>query len=270
MNAYFSGNGYRVVDRSSVPADAIHFANVWGAADEDLYSWVLDEADRAHARGQPFHHFVMTTSNHRPFTYPDGRIDIPSLSGRQGAVKYTDWAIGHFLDEARKHPWFDQTVFVIVADHCASSAGRTEVPARRYQIPLIIYAPGLVAPGVVDELASQIDVAPTILGLLHWNYESRFFGEDILAMQPRDGRAFVSTYETLGYLKNEELVVLKPQRQETAFRFERTSGIQTPLAAVDPERSREAIAYYQSADALYGLRVGAPDALTTPAPLRVR
>ncbi|MCX5739729.1 MAG: LTA synthase family protein, partial [Proteobacteria bacterium] len=111
MNAFFAGNGYRVVDRGAVPADAIHFANAWGAADEDLYQWVLQEADRADAAGQPFHHFVMTTSNHRPFTYPDGRIDIPSHSGRAGAVKYTDWAIGHFLDEARKRPWFDRTLF---------------------------------------------------------------------------------------------------------------------------------------------------------------
>jgi phosphoglycerol transferase MdoB-like AlkP superfamily enzyme len=254
MNAYFSGNGYRVVDRSSVASDAIHFANVWGAADEDLYDWVLDEADRAYDREQPFHHFVMTTSNHRPFTYPDGRIDIPSHSGRQGAVKYTDWAIGDFLDRARKHAWFDQTLFVIVADHCASSAGRTDLPVQRYRIPLIVYAPGFVAPGVVDNVASQIDLAPTVLGLLHWDYESRFFGEDVLAMQPEDERAFVSTYETLGYLKDESLVVLKPQREEAAFRHQAASATQKPIP-LDATLRREAIAYYQSADALYGRRV---------------
>ena len=152
MNAFYSGNGFRVVDRGAVPADAIHFANAWGAADEDLYEWVLREADRADAAGRPFHHFVMTTSNHRPFTFPDGRIDIPSHSGRAGAVKYTDWAIGHFLDEARKRPWFDHTIFAIVADHCSSSSGRTDLPVTRYEIPLILYAPGPIAPRVVDAL----------------------------------------------------------------------------------------------------------------------
>lgn len=253
MNAFFGGNGYRVVDRGSVPSTAIHFANAWGAADEDLYDWVLAEADRADARGQPFHHFVMTTSNHRPFTYPEGRIDIPSQSGREGAVKYTDWAIGNFLDAARRHPWFDRTIFVIVADHCASSAGRTDLPIKRYEIPLIVYAPGLVAPGVVDTLASQIDLAPTLFGLLHWDYESRFFGKDVLAMRPDDERAFVSTYESLGYLKHDQLVVLKPQRAESAFGYQRATGAQTP-AAIDPALRREAIAYYQSADALYGRR----------------
>ena len=253
MNAFFAGNGYRVVDRGAVPADAIHFANAWGAADEDLYQWVLQEADRADAAGQPFHHFVMTTSNHRPFTFPDGRIDIPSHSGRAGAVKYTDWAIGHFLDEARKRPWFDRTLFVIVADHCSSSAGRTDLPIERYQIPLILYAPGLIAPGVVDRLSSQIDLAPTLLGLLHWNYQSRFFGKDVLAMQPADERAFVSTYESLGVLKQGQLVVLRPKRRDSAFRYDRATGEQTPVP-VDALLRREAIAYYQSADAVDGLR----------------
>jgi phosphoglycerol transferase MdoB-like AlkP superfamily enzyme len=262
MNAFFGGNGYRVVDRGSVPADRIHFANAWGAADEDLFSWVLDEADRADARGQPFHHFVMTTSNHRPFTYPDGRIDIPSQSGREGAVKYTDWAIGHFLDAARTRPWFDHTIFVIVADHCASSSGRTDLPIKRYEIPLIVYAPGLVAPGVVDALASQIDLAPTLFGLLHWSNESRFFGRDILAMRPEDERAFVSTYETLGFVKDGNLVVLKPQREESEYHYERATGEQAPVP-IDPAVLQEAIAYYQSADALYG-RLEAPDATPNP------
>jgi phosphoglycerol transferase MdoB-like AlkP superfamily enzyme len=81
----------------------------------------------------------MTTSNHRPFTYPDGRIDIPSKTNRDGAVKYTDWAIGDFLERAAKRPWFDDTLFVIVADHCASSAGKSDVPINRYLIPMLIY-----------------------------------------------------------------------------------------------------------------------------------
>ncbi len=253
MNAFFSGNGYRVVDRGAVAADAIHFANAWGAADEDLYQWVLQEADRADAAGQPFHHFVMTTSNHRPFTFPDGRIDLPSHSGRAGAVKYTDWAIGHFLEEARHRPWFDHTIFAIVADHCSSSAGRTDLPVARYEIPLILYAPGLIAPGVVDRLSSQIDLAPTLLGLLHWNYESRFFGKDVLAMRPADERAFVSTYEALGLLKPGQLVVLRPKHRDAAFRYDRVSGEQTPTS-MDARLRREAIAYYQSADAIDGLR----------------
>jgi phosphoglycerol transferase MdoB-like AlkP superfamily enzyme len=142
MNAFFSGNGYAVVDQSSVPEEEIHFKNAWGMADEDLYTQVLKNADDAHAQGAPFFFHVMTTSNHRPFTYPDGRIDLPSgRAGRNGAVKYTDWAIGELLAQARRRAWFEDTVFVILADQCASSAGRMALPLERYHIPMWIYSP---------------------------------------------------------------------------------------------------------------------------------
>ena len=115
-------------------------------ADEDLYVQALKLADADHAAGQPFFLHLMTTSNHRPYTYPDGRIDIPSGDGREGAVKYTDHAIGQFLEQARSKPWFADTIFVFVADHTAGSAGREDLPVANYHIPLFIYAPGLIEP----------------------------------------------------------------------------------------------------------------------------
>ncbi|MSQ18480.1 MAG: LTA synthase family protein [Betaproteobacteria bacterium] len=89
MNAFFSGNGYTVIDRTALKPDEIHFANIWGVADEDLFSLALRELDKRHAAGVKFFAHVMTTSNHRPFTYPAGRIDIASKSGWDGGVKYT-------------------------------------------------------------------------------------------------------------------------------------------------------------------------------------
>ena len=166
MNAFFGNNGYRIVDRASVDKEDITFANAWGACDEDLFNWTLREADQGAKSGKPFHYFVMTTSNHRPFTYPDGRIDLPSkVSGRDGGVKYTDYAINKFLEDASKKPWFKNTIFVIVSDHCASVAGKSELPVQNYHIPLMIYAPGgQIKPGRVDTLMSQIDFPPTLLG----------------------------------------------------------------------------------------------------------
>jgi phosphoglycerol transferase MdoB-like AlkP superfamily enzyme len=86
----------------------------------------------------------MTTSNHRPYDFPAGRIDLPSHSGRKAAVKYADWAIGNLIAEASKKPWFNNTLFVIVADHCASCAGKSEIDVTKHRIPGIIYNPSLV------------------------------------------------------------------------------------------------------------------------------
>lgn len=249
MNAFFSGNGYRVVDRMAIPAQRIPFENIWGVADEALFDQVLDEMDASHRAGRPAFTHVMTTSNHRPFTYPDGRIDIPSHTGREGGVKYTDYAIGRFFEMARSKPWFRDTVFVIVADHCASSAGKTELPVARYHIPLIVYAPAHFGPRKVDRLASQIDVGPTLLGMLDFSYPTRFFGQDILRTPPGEERAFISNYQALGYLKHDVLTVLRPKRQVAAYRIDAQRNA-TPIE-VDPQLLREAVAYYQGASELY-------------------
>ncbi|MET0262926.1 MAG: LTA synthase family protein, partial [Rariglobus sp.] len=251
MNAFFGGNGYRVVDRAAVSGKDITFANAWGACDEDLLRWTLREADQSAAAGKPFHYFVMTTSNHRPFTYPDGRIDLPSKrAGRNGAVKYTDHAIGEFIRQASTKPWFKNTVFVFVADHCASSAGKTELPVQNYHIPLIVYAPGgQIAPGHIKDLTSQIDYAPTLLGLLNWSYATRFYGRDV-RNAPGDRRVLIGNYQKLGFYEPSTLEILKPMSESAAYRYDPVSHALTPQRGTSPLRD-EAIAYYQTASYLY-------------------
>lgn len=250
MNAFFGSNDYRVFDRTDIPESRIGFANVWGVADEYLFDEVLarlDQAARDAAGGarRPFFVHIMTTSNHRPYTYPAGRIDIPSGSGREGAVKYADWAIGHLLEEARKRLWFDDTLFVITADHGANARGSLEIPVDKYRIPVFFYAPRHLAPQRVDRLMSQIDIAPTLLGILGLSYEGKFFGRDILHAPPSGDRAFVANYQTLGYLKNGEMVVLRPKRVVEVFALDERG---LPARRIsDTALAREAIALYQNA-----------------------
>ncbi len=253
MNHFFGENGYRVVDRTMVASEDITFANVWGACDEDLFRWALREADHDYAAGKPFFYFVMTTSNHRPFTFPDGKIDLPSKkSGRNGGVKYTDYAIGRMLAEAEKKPWFKDTVFVIVADHCASSAGKTELPVQKYHIPMLIYTPGgQIQPGRVDRLMSQIDYPPTLLGLLGWSYPSRFYGCDVLAPDLQaPGRALIGNYQKLGLYRDGQVAVLKPMRHSQTLTYDRQTQDLKPSPA-NEALTTDAIAYYQSASWLF-------------------
>ncbi|SEJ52171.1 Phosphoglycerol transferase MdoB [Azotobacter beijerinckii] len=245
MNAFFGGNGYRIVDQARVDERDIHFKNAWGMADEDIYAQALKLADVDHAVGQPFFLQLMTTSNHRPYTYPDGRIDIPSGEGREGAVKYTDYAIGQFLAEARQKPWFDQTLFVFVADHTAGSAGREDLPVANYHIPLFIYAPGLIEPREYTELASQIDLAPTLLGLLNLDYTSTFFGHDLLHGDAPH-RALIGNYQHLGLFDGKDLAILSPRRGIRRHDDALGASRETQASASDPLVQR-VIGYYQGA-----------------------
>ncbi len=247
MNAFFSANGYEVIDRTALSPNEIHYANIWGVADEDLFTLALRTLDANNAKGQPFFTQIMTVSNHRPFTYPDGRIDIPSAKQvREGAVKYTDYAIGKFIREASTKPWFNNTVFVVVADHCAGSAGSVELPVTGYHIPLLIYSPANLAPQRFERLTAQIDIVPTILGLLHFDYRSKFFGQDIFALPEGRERAFISTYQGLGYLRNGKLVIQSPVQRQEEFKPDFATGNAEKTALTD-SLVKQATAYYQTA-----------------------
>ena len=249
MNAFFGGNGYTVVDRTALKPEQIHYENIWGVADEDLFDLTIRELDRRHAGGMPFFAHVMTTSNHRPFTYPAGRIDLPSKSGRDGGVKYTDWAIGHFIEEARKRPWFDDTMFVVVADHTHRARGRTDLPIENYHIPLVVWSPRHVKPGRVETVASQIDVPPTVLGLLGFGYRSHFFGHDILGGGGAEPRALMANYQTVGLYQDGIVVELKPNRR---FRIvDAATGEERPIDERGRRLLDEAIGYYQVASGAY-------------------
>jgi len=249
MNSYFDAQGYKVTDRTNFQEGLVKFENVWGVADEHLFDQALMELDKEVSAGHHFFAHIMTTTNHRPFTYPDGRIDIPSPGKRAGGVKYADYAIGRFIEMAKQKPWFDNTIFLIVADHCASSAGKAKIPVDKYHIPAIVYAPKIVSPRKVDTLASQIDLVPTLLAMLGLQDEGHFVGRDILSMKPEEGRALLSTYQNLGYLKGDVMTVLLPKRKIESFKIS-ADGRDAQAMPTDPRLAEEAIAYFQGASIL--------------------
>ncbi len=264
MNTYFGGNGFNIVDRgrgflldksitttrTNIEDNEVTYENAWGVCDADIYNKVIKEADKAHKIGKPFFDFVMTTSNHKPFTYPEGKIDIPSGSGRYGGIKYTDYTIGEFLRTARNKTWFKNTVFVIMSDHCASSAGRWELDVRNYHIPALIYNLPNSVPQKVDKLSSQIDMFPTLFAALGWDYETNLFGQNILEMKPENERALIGNYRKLGYLKNDKVMVLGDGKTANFYQWNPMDNSLSPLP-IDNDFLKTAISNYQVADYLY-------------------
>ena len=249
METFFGGNGYEIVDQKQYAPDEITFQNIWGVSDEDSYAKAIRTLGQRARSGRPFFAHIMSVSNHRPYTYPAGRIPIPNdAKSRAGGVMYSDYALGGFLDAASREPWFDNTVFVITADHCASSAGKTEIPLEKYHIPAMIYAPAFVTPGSVGKTASQIDLMPTLFSLLGMDYDSWFYGRDILADDFRE-RAFVATYQDLGYLEGDRFTVLSPVDRAEQFLLRPTDDDPYALErteAIDSTHLNRAISLYQT------------------------
>lgn len=213
MEDFYKGNDYDIIDRNNFKTEEISFANVWGVADEDMAKKAIQVMNQEAKSGKPFFNHWMTVSNHRPFTYPEGRIDIPGTAkSREGGVKYTDYSIKKFFELAKKQDWYKNTVFVIVADHCASSAGKTELPMDKYRIPAMIFSEGFIQPQQFNPTMSQIDVMPTLLGLLNFNYKTKFLGQDVFKenFQPK---AYIATYQDLGLIKDNYLTIISPTKK---------------------------------------------------------
>ena len=258
MQDFFGGNGYDIVDKKTFQPDEITFQNIWGVCDEDMYNKAIKVMNEEAKSNKPFFNHIMTVSNHRPFTYPNNKIDIPGdAKSRDGGVKYTDYSMQKFFEMAKKQPWFDNTIFVILADHCASSAGKTELPLDKYRIPALIYAPNYIKPSYYTNLMSQIDVMPTVFGLLNFSYQSKFFGQDVLKSTYKP-RALIATYRNLGLLKDNVLTIISPKQQAKQLQITLVPNPkigtdfqlfydEKPLDKLRPDLINETISYYQTA-----------------------
>ncbi len=252
MNSFFAGNGFQVLDRTDI--DQVRFENVWGVADEDLFDRAIQHYGEQYQAGKPFFSIIMTTSNHKPFTFRPGLEQQgikPEGGGRQSGVRYADYALGHFLREAAKQPWFDDTIFVVVADHGARVYGKAEIPLETYEIPLLVYSPKHIAPRQIDTLMTQIDIAPTVLGLLGLPYEAPFFGIDALHERPEQTRiALFSHNHDVAILRDNQLVVLGLGKTHQSLTYD-------PVAKTFKSRADDValqdlgVAYFQTASDLF-------------------
>ncbi len=157
-------------------------------------------------------------------------------------MKYTDWAIGDFVRKAREKPWFDNTLFVFVADHTHNGRGKTELPIENYHNPMVIYAPSHIQPAHVDAIASQIDILRRFspCSVSRTNPSSSLRRHEGAAGK---GRAFMSNYQTVGLYKDGAIVELRPKGDVRVIRAEGRGP--APDKSASEALTDEAIAFYQ-------------------------
>jgi phosphoglycerol transferase MdoB-like AlkP superfamily enzyme len=270
MSNFFGYNGFDIIDRKKqhrlskklptrrtrIEDDEVTFENAWAACDGDIYNKLLKMADEQHQTQQPFFNFVMTSSNHQPYTFPKGVINS-NENTRENAVKYSDKTFDQFFKKAKNKPWFKNTVFVVMSDHCAYSAGRTEINVKSHHIPAYIFNLKNQVPLEVDKLSSQIDIFPTLFGYLNWSYNTQLFGKDISKMTPKDERAFIGNHRKVGLLKPNKLLILETQKQHSSYLWDQEKNKLT-ATKTDSLFLKETISYYQSAYELFkngGLKI---------------
>lgn len=179
MRSFFMGNGFQHIVEQKDYKNPI-FIGSWGASDEDLLNKTHEQLLIHHASGKPFFTLAFTSSNHAPFEFPDGRIDLyeqPKATDNN-AVKYADYAMGEFFKKAKASAYWKDTVFLVVADHDIRVRGDTLVPIERFHIPGLILGAD-IQPKTVTAIASQIDLPVTVLSLMGINAAHPMTGQDL-------------------------------------------------------------------------------------------
>ncbi|EMQ2877061.1 LTA synthase family protein [Vibrio navarrensis] len=241
MKSFFLGNGFeQIVDEPQY--DNPEFKGSWGVSDEDLYTKADQEFTRLNQQGKPFFSLVFTSSNHSPFEYPAGKIEPydAQFNTRNNAVKYSDYALGTFFDKAKKSDYWDNTVFIIIADHDARVYGSQLVPVEHFHIPALILGKD-IAPREDDRLANNLDMPPTLLSLIGVDATTPMIGRDLTKPLAReDERAMMQFDKNFGYLTRDNLVVFSPGEKVSTYQYNFADKTLTPKDATpeDIERAK--------------------------------
>ncbi len=182
FSEYWLGSGFRRVWSRDDFAGG--FETSWGMADGVLFRRIAEEMDLLTAQQERVFLSTLTVSHHRPYDVP--RDALSGTGGRRSsalAMAYADRSLGDFLRRAEQHAWFDDTVFVVVADHGPRVRGDTPIPAAGYRIPLLIYSSGL-APYRFEALGSSMSVPLTVVDMLGLETAERFSGASLLCDCP--------------------------------------------------------------------------------------
>lgn len=242
MARFFLNNGFQQVLDEKDYENPVFYGS-WGVSDEDLFN-------RAHQRfkelgNQPFFSLVFTSSNHSPFDLPAGRVtpETGPEAGRHTAIKYADYAVGKFFDEARKAAYWENTVFLLIADHNSRTYGDALVPIERFHIPGLILG-GNIEPRRVPGITSQIDMLPTLLSLAGIDSDHPAIGHDLTRPEYADGagRAIMQFNGIQAYMEPGRVVVLQPDLPPASFLYGEEMILQ-PDRSPNSDLERKALAY---------------------------
>lgn len=253
MASFFNGNGFdNIIDEEDFNSDGKKYAlkGTWGYSDEDLAAKANDYFKSK--QGKPFFSMMFSTSNHEPFEFPDGRIELYDKQKNtvNNAMKYADFSIGKFFELAKKEDYFKNTIFIVVADHNTRTYGKHLVPIHKFHIPALIIGPGVAKGSKYNKLCSQIDLAPTLLDMIGIKVETPMPGRNLKQLKADvKGRSIMQFHDINAFRIEDQVVIMQPHKEALQFRIKNDTVLEpVPL---DKEMAKDALAHVITASDLY-------------------
>lgn len=268
---FFSNQGMtRFIGRNDY-VDPVVQDPTWGVSDQDMFDRAADEL-RKMAPDKPFYALLQTLSNHTPYALPEN-LPVERVTGHGSldehltAMRYSDWALGRFFEQARRSPYYKDTLFVVVGDHgFGANEQLTEMDLFRFHVPLLLIAPGITEKfgDRRDTVGTQVDIVPTIMGRLGGEVRHQCWGRDLLAL-PRTDAGFgiikpSGSDQTVAMIKGERILVQPKGLDPRVYTYRlgrEAQSVRDGLAPDDRTAHRQLEAFLQSAtDSLQNNKAG--------------
>lgn len=254
MASFFYGNGFKtIIDQQDYQNPK--FTATWGVSDEDLFDKADETFTKLQNEGKPFFSLVFSSSNHDPFEFPDGKIELyeQPKATRNNTAKYADYAVGHFFNLAKKSNYWKDTIFLVIADHDSRAAGASLVPIKNFHIPALILGEG-IEPRRDNRLVSQIDMPTTLLSLAGVSGNYPMIGYD-LTQNVNPDRAIMQFDQTQALMKgNRDVVIQMPNKTAQGYYYDKATDTLT-AKSVSEEMKKEVLAYALLGSYLYKNRL---------------
>jgi phosphoglycerol transferase MdoB-like AlkP superfamily enzyme len=252
MRGWFLGNGFdEIIDESKF--ENPQFVGTWGVCDEEVVKRANREFKKLYDRGEKFAGVIFSTSNHAPFDFPDGKIDLiegEKKKSVKNAIKYADFAIGEFIKLAKKSGYYKDSVIVVIADHNVRVYGDDMVPIDMFHIPAIILGSD-IKPKVYEKLSTQPDVLATALDLMGLDLTYPIMGHSIYEDKKKD-LSLMQFNSTYALRVGDKVAILRPNKKAQTFIYKDKHLIKTDS---DEELEKGVLAFVITLDYLYNKKL---------------
>lgn len=252
MGAFFNGNGFNtIIDERDYKENEYDFKGSWGVSDESLVR-KGNELYKSY-KDKPFFSLKFSSSNHSPFEFPDGKIKNydEKKNTVNNAIKYADYAIGQFFKLAKNEKYYDNTVFIIVADHNTRTWGKSLIPVNKFRIPALIIAPNIEKGITYDKLCSQLDLPSSLLDLIGLDVSTPMVGRNLFQLNDSiPGRTIMQFHSTNSFRNGNDLIVLQAGQKPVQFLVDKNDKI-TPADSLNTELAKDALSHIVVASEMY-------------------
>lgn len=254
MASFFNGNGFdNIIDEKDYKNEDYDFKGNWGVSDESL----VKKGNQLYAsyKDQPFFSLMFSSSNHEPFEFPDGKIELYDTEKNtvNNAIRYADYAIGEFFKLAKNEAYYDNTVFIVISDHNTRTWGKDLIPVNKFHIPALIIAPNIEGGITYDKLCSQIDIPPSLLDLIGVDIETPMVGRNIYELkESTKGRTIMQFHSTNAFRIGDDLIVLQSGKKPVQFKIDENDNLSP--AKLDNDLAKDALSHIITASDQYNSR----------------